>query len=236
MSNHLNKYLRNYTDFNSYLIRKRYKHLSRHFRGLQSALEIGVGDTTGTGVLVTHFHHVTVVDGSTEAIHAVQEKFPSTTRYVQNFEDLSFPEHTQFQTIMLAHVLEHVDNPHDLLKRALQYLAPSGILIVSVPNADSLHRQIGVELGLLQNTTDLNETDHSLGHKRVYTYQSFTEEILRQRIKPSSVKFGGMFLKVLSNEQTQKAFTPPQIDAMFEVGTHNPRISAELYALITPEG
>lgn len=231
----LNSYLKNYTDFNSYLIRKRYNHFKKYFRGTH-ALEIGVGDATGTGVLVTHFHHVTVVDGSTEAISNVAKHYPATSRHIQNFEDLDFPEGLQFQTILLAHVLEHVDDPHDLLKRALSFLAPSGVLIVSVPNANSLHRQIGVELNLLNEVTDLNETDLSLGHKRVYTQDSFIQEIFQQKIKPASATFGGMFIKVLSNEQTQKSFSKPQLDAMFKVGVQNPSISAELYALIKPDG
>lgn len=233
MNQPLNSYLKNYTDFNAYLTHKRYLHFKQFFRGTH-ALEIGVGDATGTGVLVTHFNHLTVVDGSSEAIKAIADRYPSTSRHIQDFETLDFPEYQLFQTIILAHVLEHVDDPHDLLKRALQHLAPGGILIVSVPNANSLHRQIGVELNLLEKVTDLNETDLSLGHKRVYTYNSFAEEILQQRIKPASVKFGGMFIKVLSNEQTQKTFTPQQLDAMFKVGVQNPNISAELYALITP--
>lgn len=235
MQNELDSYLKNYTNFNSYLIHKRYQFFKQFFRGTH-ALEIGVGDATGTATLVTHFNHVTVVDGSTEAIKAIAHRYPSTSRHIQNFENLAFPEHTFFHTIILAHVLEHVDDPHALLQRALSFLSPSGVLIVSVPNANSLHRQIGVELNLLKNTTDLNETDLSLGHKRVYTQDEFIKEIFQLPLKPSAYKFGGMFLKVLSNDQTEKTFNKPQLDAMFKVGVQNPSISADLFALIKPEG
>lgn len=227
----LNSYISNYTGFNSWLIKKRYEHLSQYFRG-KTCLELGVGDGSGTGFLVDKFKYVTVVDGSEDAIHNISEKYPETNRFITNFEDLSFPKFVQFQTIILAHVLEHVDSPKDLLEKAYSFLAPGGVLIVDVPNGDSIHRQLGVELGLLNKRYDLNETDISIGHKRVYSYEEFIMQILSLPIKPAQVKFGGMFLKVLSETQSEKVFTEEQLDAFFEIGAANPEIAAEIYAII----
>lgn len=209
-------------------MRRRYHHLSKYFKGTR-ALEIGVGDGTGTGILVTHFHHVTVVDGSEDAIHDITKRYPSTSRYTCYFEDLDFIEGTQFDTILLAHVLEHVDNPHDLLQRAHSYLAPGGALIVDVPNADSLHRQFGVSLGLLEERTELNDTDISIGHKRVYTYTQFQEEIEKVR---APIHVGGMFLKLFDQENTEALFNKNQLEALFKLGVDNPSIAAEIFAVI----
>lgn len=51
------------------------------------------------------------------------------------FED--YLTNTSFQCISFFGVLEHVNNPLYLLKKALSYLNRSGILVIEVPNANS---------------------------------------------------------------------------------------------------
>jgi len=68
-----------------------------------------------------------------------------------------------------------------------------------VPNADSLHRRIGKSMGMLEEVTDLNDSDHRLGHRRVYT-----RSLLRQHIEEAGleiVHFTGVGMKPFSNAQ-----------------------------------
>lgn len=46
--------------------------------------------------------------------------------------------HRRFDVITLWHVLEHAEDPHALLESAVARLAPGGLLIIEVPNAESL--------------------------------------------------------------------------------------------------
>jgi 2-polyprenyl-3-methyl-5-hydroxy-6-metoxy-1,4-benzoquinol methylase len=227
MNTHLNSYIKNYTDFNSWLIRKRYEHLSQYFTGT-SCLEIGCGDGSGTIILNNHFLDLTVADGSSTALYNIGTILPKVKRHFLDFEQLSLSN--KYDTIVLAHVLEHVNNPQIVLEKAKEHLAPGGVLIVDVPNADSLHRQVGVEMGLLNHVTDLNETDISIGHRRVYTQYEFYEEI--KKLKMNIKDFGGMFIKVLSNSQTEEVFNEDQLNALFQVGVDNPSIAAELYTVL----
>jgi 2-polyprenyl-3-methyl-5-hydroxy-6-metoxy-1,4-benzoquinol methylase len=43
---------------------------------------------------------------------------------------------------MLTHILEHVDDPVQVLKIAKKFLKEDGVLIADVPNAHSLHREL----------------------------------------------------------------------------------------------
>ncbi len=223
----LNDQNSNYTDFNSWLIKKRYEHLSRYFRG-DTCLEMGCADGSGTVILNNYFKDLTTVDGSSTAIYEVGKLLPKIKRHFSSFETMKF--NTKFDTIVLAHVLEHVDNPQTVLKKAKEHLAPGGVLIVDVPNADSLHRQAGVELHLLDRITDLNETDISIGHKRVYTQHTFYDELRELNMIIST--FGGMFIKVVSNKQTEELFSEEQLDAFFQVGVNNPHVAAEIYGVL----
>ncbi len=74
-----------------------------------------------------------------------------------------------FDYITLINVLEHISNPVSALRNLQRYLKPEGKLIIVVPNATSLHRYAGIEMGLLSDLRQLTEQDHLVGHVAVYT-------------------------------------------------------------------
>jgi SAM-dependent methyltransferase len=102
-------------------------------------------------------------------------------------------------TIVASHFLEHVDEPVDLLRRFARWLAPGGRALLVVPNAGSLHRQIGRRMGLLRELTDLNDGDLRLGHKRVYTRAVLDAHLAASGL--AVVHVAGATLKALSNAQ-----------------------------------
>jgi 2-polyprenyl-3-methyl-5-hydroxy-6-metoxy-1,4-benzoquinol methylase len=226
----LEQYVANYTSFNDWLMRQRYELLCRYFVG-DACLEFGSATGEGTAYLLEHFDTVVAVDGSQKAIDDLTARFPTekleaVCSYFEEFET-----DRRFDTIVLAHVLEHVDNPGEILSVARRFLTPAGVLIVDVPNAMSLHRQIGVEMGLLGKVTDLNEGDVSIGHKRVYTPEAFRQEILDADL--AITHFGGVFLKILSNAQSEVTFDAKQLAALVTIGERYPEIAAEIYAIAT---
>jgi len=225
----LDSYLSNYTQFNDWLITRRYQHLMQYFVG-KTCLEMGSAEGSGTPYLLKHFDKVTIVDGSREAVENVSKKLksPKLNAIHSYFEDMDFGD-TKFDTIVVAHILEHVSTPQETLQKAKSFLAPGGVIIVDVPNGNSLHRQVGVQMGLLNKNTQLNEADLSIGHQRVYTPDTFKKEIESAGL---NIKiFGGMFIKVVSNKQTEKHFNKEQLEALFKVGEHNPEIAAEIFII-----
>lgn len=230
--NRLDDYLKAYTSFNDWLIERRYQYLARYFCG-KSCLEMGSAEGQGTKHLLEHFKELTVVDGSRKALERIRKELnsPKLSLVHAYFEDMEFTE--KFDTIIMGHVLEHVDSPLKVLRQAKKYLHSNGVMIIDVPNGNSLHRQIGVKMGLLKEKTDLNEADLSIGHQRVYTPETFKQEILKSGLIIQ--RFGGMFIKVLSNAQTEKILNEEQREAFFLVGTDNPDIAAEIYAVANVE-
>jgi 2-polyprenyl-3-methyl-5-hydroxy-6-metoxy-1,4-benzoquinol methylase len=232
MTEDLNQYLANYTDFNDWLIRQRYELLKRYFRGT-TCLELGPATGEGTEYLVQHFPSVVAVDGSEKVVQTLNERFAGRgfTGVHSYFEDLALEQ--RFDTVVLAHILEHVDDPQSVLAVGRRMLAPGGVMIVDVPNGMSLHRQVGVEMGLLGSVTELHEGDLSIGHKRVYTPDTFREEIRQAGLGVQT--FGGVFIKILSNAQTQATFDAEQLRALLAIGERYPEIAAEMYVVATNE-
>lgn len=219
-----------YRGFNAQLIRWRYTSLRPHFSG-RRCLELGSSDGQGTEFLLQHFDEVTAVDGSRAAVAELHRRLdsPRLTAVCSDFESLAL--RTAFDTVVLGHVLEHVADPQAVLQRAIAHLAPQGVLIADVPNAMSLHRQMGVELGLLTSVTELNDADRSIGHRRVYTPDGLRREITGAGLRIRT--FGGLFLKVLSNAQTEEVFDDRQREAFLALGTRYPDLAAEIFVVAT---
>jgi 2-polyprenyl-3-methyl-5-hydroxy-6-metoxy-1,4-benzoquinol methylase len=167
------------------------------------------------------------VDASEEYVLATRAKVSSKTRVIQAFfEELEFDE--TFDTIVMGHILEHILDPVALLARAQQWLSPNSAILVIVPNAWSLHRLAAVEMGLLASPEQLNETDHRLGHRRVYTPETLRADIEKAGLVVGQT--GGIFLKVLSNSQLENQWSPEMIEAYYKLGFRFPEYGAEIYA------
>jgi 2-polyprenyl-3-methyl-5-hydroxy-6-metoxy-1,4-benzoquinol methylase len=219
-----------YEGLNGQLIRWRYEALTRYFHG-DSCLELGSSDGQGTQYLLPAFKRVVAVDGSSRAVHELRRRFPGghVEAIQSSFEDLALGE--KFDTVIMAHILEHVDDPARVLDIARQHLAQDGVIIADVPNARSLHRQVGVELGLMQRVTDLNDADRSIGHQRVYTPEQFRQEFILAGLNVRT--FGGFLIKPVSNAQMQALFDETLNKALFNIGAASPEIAAEIYVIAT---
>ena len=215
-----------FAGLNGRLVEWRYQGLAKYFRG-EHCLELGSSDGQGTEYLAKAFWKVVAVDGSHKAVEELRRNFGGRNVTVMEayFEDLALD--ARFDTIMMAHILEHVDSPAAVIEVAKRHLAPGGVMIADVPNALSIHRQVGVALGMIEKVTDLNDADRSIGHQRVYTPERFRHEFEQAGL--TIYEFGGFMIKSLSNGQMEQWFDEPLTKALFDIGTKYPEIAAEMY-------
>ncbi len=216
--------------FNSTLIELRYRTLRKYFRG-ETCLELGSSDGKGTQHLLDYFDRVVAVDGSRKFTEDLKGRFPSKNLEVIRslFEEYQTTE--KFDVIVLAHVLEHVKHPVAVLRCAKRWLKRSGVLLVDVPNANSIHRLVGVKMGLLKSITSLNEGDIRIGHRRVYTISALEQDIQTAGLRVK--KIGGVFLKPVSNTQIEKTWSPEMVEGFYELGQDIPELASEIYAVCT---
>ncbi len=160
-------------------------------------LELGCADGLVTEVLFQKYPNIIAVDASAELIEKAKKRAPKVEYHVSLFED--FKPNKQFDTIILGHVLEHVLNPIEILKIVKNWLKPKGIIIITVPNGDSVHRRIGVEMGMIKYTTELNEDDVRIGHRRVFKVETLRTTVISSEL--NILKEEGILLKPLSNKQ-----------------------------------
>ena len=218
-------YLQEQLDFDKRLIGFRYKTLKPYLLGSEG-LELGPAEGQMTQFLIGDFKRLTVVDGAADLLARIPS-YPNIVKEHALFEHFE-PTH-QFNTIIMEHILEHVDEPVKLLKRAKKWLAPHGKILLGVPNGNSFHRLVAVKMGLLNNSCDLNSRDMAQGHRRVYTPYSFKSEIESAGI--NVVEMRGVFFKPLSNQQIQDHWTEEMIQGFYELGKDFQECAADIFAV-----
>lgn len=109
--------------------------VARHLPKAGRVLDVGCGNG---GFLMDMKHRGFHVEG-TELSESSAKRMPADagiTVHVGDLASLQLPEKS-FDAVTLWHVLEHVTDPADVLRQAHRLLKPSGVLFVSVPNAES---------------------------------------------------------------------------------------------------
>ena len=200
-----------------------YKSLRHYVKG--RILELGPAEGIMTTELVEDGHTPILVEGSASLAKLLKQKFPNLTVESQLFE--IYKSEIKFDTIIMGHVLEHVEDPVSILKRYHSMLNLGGVIWASVPNANSLHRQAAVHMGLLKNVQTLNDADLRHGHRRVLNPEEFREIFSLAGL--DILEFGGYWLKPLSNSQIEKEWTSEMIEAFCELGKSYPEISGEMF-------
>lgn len=199
---------------------------SRYISG-DTILEMGPAEGVMTELLSGLSQSLRVVEGAKAFCDELQVKFPKCKVDHALFETYEPGQH--FDNIILGHVLEHVDDPVAILKRAASWLNPSGRILAAVPNSRSLHRQAAVIMGLLTREDQLNDMDHHHGHRRVYNPESFRQDFIRAGLNIEV--FGGYWLKPVSNGQIEQNWTPQMLEAFMQLGERYPDISGEIYVI-----
>jgi 2-polyprenyl-3-methyl-5-hydroxy-6-metoxy-1,4-benzoquinol methylase len=199
---------------------------SRFWRG-KRCLELGPAEGLMTDILAQHFSELTAVEAAPQFCASIQKRHPAAKIVNSLFENFDPP--STYDTIVMGHVLEHVEDPPALLRRVKEWLTPDGVICAAVPNARSLHRQAAVLMGMLGSEHDLNEADIHHGHRRVYSPETFRREFTAAGLR--LLHFGGFWLKPVSNAQIAAGWNDSMLQAFMQLGERYPDVAAEIYVV-----
>jgi 2-polyprenyl-3-methyl-5-hydroxy-6-metoxy-1,4-benzoquinol methylase len=190
-----------------------------------SILELGPAEGLMTEEIVKAGYIPELLEGSFTLSQNLIAKYPQLL--VRNCLFEEFESDSQYDLIIMGHVLEHVVDPVGILKKFAKLLSPNGIIWAAVPNANSIHRLAAVEMGMLSSIFELNEADVTHGHRRVFSLPELLEVFKTSGLE--TVEHGGYWLKPLSNGQIESQWTDEMIKAFMALGRKFPELAAEIY-------
>lgn len=212
---------------NSAMVEYSFKVAARHLSG-EALLEMGPAEGVMTDLLVKAGKNVTAIEGSSLFCKNLSERHPGVKVVHTLFED--FQTDAKFDGIVLGHVLEHVNDPVEILLQVKGWLKPGvGKIFAAVPNARSLHRQAAVMMGMLSQEDALNDADVYHGHRRVFNPESFRSLFYQAGLQIEV--FGGYWLKPVSNAQIEIGWTAEMLESFMQLGERYPDIAGVLYII-----
>jgi SAM-dependent methyltransferase len=166
-----------------------YRDITRHFRPDTKLLDVGCG----TGWLAEHFSDYTGIDGSSDAVVAAQAKGRSI---VQGDVDQPLPfEDAAFDGVVLKDLLEHVDDPVEVVRETHRVLKPGGLVFASSPDAqrwvwdDYTHRRPFTRKGFRLLFADQGFTVDRVGYESVMPGTSIVSRRMPSHRRPAPLRW-----------------------------------------------
>jgi trans-aconitate methyltransferase len=137
-------------------------------------LEVGCGIGLMTPLIAECASSLIAIDSDPACVRDGQAHAGPRVQVEYGTLEALTPSDGMYDTVVAVNVLEHVADPDECLARISSVLNPKGTVVLSVPNAYSLHRQAGVESGAIPTCTSLGPADLKVGHRRVYSVTTLT--------------------------------------------------------------
>lgn len=199
-----------------------------------NALELGSFKGDFTKRIVPLFDEITCIEASDEAIRIAKDKFRNLKNIL--FINKLFEETTlnsRYKNIILTHVLEHLDNPVDLLKKVNnEWLDDNGRFFLICPNANAPSRQIAVKMGLISHNSAVTDAEAAHGHRITYSLDTLERDAKSAGLKV--VFRTGIFFKALANFQWDiilqtDIISNEYLDGCFKLGHLYPDLCSSIF-------
>jgi 2-polyprenyl-3-methyl-5-hydroxy-6-metoxy-1,4-benzoquinol methylase len=195
----------------------------------KSILSLGIGHQIVSDILSNELSHSVETYDILEGSQVIIDKFVKNELHKDKINVIltyfeNYQSDKKYDLIEMGFVLEHVDDPQLIINKFKEFLSPNGKLFIGVPNANSLHRLIGFEAGLLSDVHNLSEYDLQLGHKRYFDMDILSEMIHNAGLKITDKK--GLFLKPITTSQMKDlGWNANVVNALLKLGDRFPEIS-----------
>jgi len=176
-------------------------------------LEMGYGEGNVTRQLLAAGMKVEIIEGAELLVNSARETFGGSVKVHHGlFGD--FHPVLAYDVILATNILEHVADPTDTLACIRNWCGPDTKVVVTVPNAGSIHRRLAVLMGIQPTLETLSPRDHLVGHMRVYNFDQLHQEVSNAGFEVVEQK--GFLLKVLPNSM-MKGMSQELIQALYAI-------------------
>jgi 2-polyprenyl-3-methyl-5-hydroxy-6-metoxy-1,4-benzoquinol methylase len=197
-----------------------------------SLLELGSYKGDLTERFLSRFDDVTCVEASSLAIEEATKKLGSRVQFVHStFEDATLSR--RYDNIVMTHVLEHLDDPINVLKRVnTEWLSEEGHCFLVCPNANAPSRQIAVKMGLISHNAAVTAAESAHGHRRTYSLDTLERDAVAAGLRVQHRS--GIFFKALANFQWDRLLatdiiSKEYLDGCYALGHQYPDLCSSIF-------
>ncbi len=195
-------------------------------------LELGSFEGALTKRLAEHCQNITCVEASSEAAKVAAARLGHKATIVNDrFETVSLSE--KYDTIIMTHVLEHLDDPVAVMARINnEWLTDSGRFLLACPNANAPSRQIAVKMGLISHNAAVTPGEHEHGHRITYSLDTLERDARAAGL--DVIYRGGIFFKALANFQWDRLLqtdiiSPEYLEGCYMLGQQYPDLCSSIF-------
>lgn len=197
-------------------------------------LDLGFVEGAWTDALLRMGHSVDIVEGASRHAAFALEKYTDQPK-VRVFHALfqEFEPTERYDTIVAADMIRYLDDPQAFLRRLSGWLTADGRIVVTVPNRRSLHRRVGVAMGLESSLEEPNARDREVGNLRAYDRYELRHLLRQSGLQVDMLR--GAFLKPLSSAQMEH-WPDELLRAFLEIGDELEDYAWFLWAVARSDG
>lgn len=201
------------------------------------ALELGCEIGYMSELIAPLVDQLDIVDASERFLERTRARgIPNARFFCSLFEEYAAEQ--PYDAVFASHVLEHLLDVQQVLHRIRGLMSPKGHLLVAVPNARAMSRQLARHMGLIGDLYDLTPNDLRGGHRRVYDRVTLNRELEAAGFEV--VAQGGIFFKPLADFQMDKMIDSgilgePQLEGLYRMGHEYPDMCADVFAVARPK-
>jgi len=137
-----------------------------------------------------------------------------------------------FDFIIISCLLHEIPDTHKFLGKISQISGKETIIHINVPNANSFHRVLAMEMGLIDSVFEFSPTNIKMQQSRVFNLESLTDLLSAQKF--TILESGSYFIKPFTHRQMQQLMdsgilTEEILDGLFGMTKYYPDLGSEIY-------
>lgn len=202
------------------------------FFKLGNLLELGSCNGVFTELFLPHFDDITCVEASREAADEARTRLGDRVEVINDmFEHIQLD--AVYPNIVMTHVLEHLDDPVEILRRVNdEWLSDDGRFFLVCPNANAPSRQIAVKMGLISHNSAVTPAEAEHGHRCTYTLDTLERDAAAAGLKV--IHRSGIFFKALANFQWDRLLqtdivSPEYLEGCYALGQQYPDLCSSIF-------
>ncbi|MDG2492621.1 MAG: methyltransferase domain-containing protein [Flavobacteriaceae bacterium] len=210
MKRNLEKYFEDYSNQPFEKIQVYYRKLKVleriNFHRPTNILEIGCGDSSQV-LLDYDYKSLKIIEPSIKFYNKNKKIIKSNSNRnasIENvyFENFKNTDNVKYDFIIVSSLLHEIENLNIFLKKIFEMSNTETIIHINVPNANSFHRLLAKNMGIISSTSDKSESNLKLQTQRVFDLDLLREQVTSFNFK--IIDSGSFFIKPFTHSQMQK--------------------------------